>query len=254
MIGRAFFCLMNGRFLRAATSARRIVMRMVTPYDWQEGISHRASYVESRLESGTPVIMMSIADGIVALTVRRQARKVFEIYDRLMFGAIGQQSDIENLRTAAIDFAHQEGFQRSELDVTIQRVISALSQPMKRAFADFSLAPVVARSLFAEVGNTPVLDRYIVLDYDGDFSVRDDYAYVVGSEEAASEMRKALKEGYKADLTLDAARELLQTAWAKATDPSGAKGFAELVEQLSVEVALLDRHAHSDRAFRLLTD
>ena len=58
---------------------------------------------------------------------------------------------------------------RGEEDVTVQRVVSALSEPVKRAFSDFSSAPIVARSIFAEVGLTPDEDIYFTLDFDGDF-------------------------------------------------------------------------------------
>ncbi|HRK23019.1 MAG TPA: hypothetical protein PLX06_14470, partial [Fimbriimonadaceae bacterium] len=83
---------------------------MISPYDWQEGIGHRGQYVESRLAGGSPVLAVSIEEGIVLLTFRKQARKLFEIYDELAMGALGQQSDVEAMRQAAVDFAHQEGF------------------------------------------------------------------------------------------------------------------------------------------------
>ena len=116
----------------------------MTPYDWQEGMSHRAQYVESRLATGVPVIAVSLDPGILAVTYRRQSRKIYEIYDRLMFAGLGLQSDVEAMRVAAIDFSHQEGYQRSEQDVTIQRVVAAVSDPVKQAFANFGSPPVVA--------------------------------------------------------------------------------------------------------------
>ena len=91
---------------------------MFTPYDWQEGIGNRASYIEGKLSQGAPVLAVSLDAGILVLTYRRMSRKVYELYDRLVFGAIGQQSDIEALRTAALEFAHSEGYNRSEQDVT----------------------------------------------------------------------------------------------------------------------------------------
>jgi len=63
---------------------------MITPYDWQEGIGHRASYVDNKLAQGSPVMAISIGEGILLLTYRRQARKIYEIYDRLAYAAIGQ--------------------------------------------------------------------------------------------------------------------------------------------------------------------
>lgn len=225
---------------------------MLTPYDWQEGIGHRAQYVEARLTSGTPVLALSIEAGILALTVRRQARKLFEIYDRLLYSAIGQQSDVESLRVAAIDFTHQEGYQRSEQDVTIQRVVSALSQPMKRAFADFNTVPFVIKSLFAEVDDHPDQDCYYVMDFDGDYSVRQGAAYLAGSEEGAAEIKKAFAGLDRSSLTVDAAIEALKPIWARAMDPEGSKDFAALTENLTPEIVLLERRPKGENRFRIL--
>lgn len=225
---------------------------MFTPYDWQEGIGHRAQYVESRLATGTPVLAVSVDAGIVALTVRRQARKLFEIYDRLFYSAIGQQSDAESLRVAAIDFAHQEGYQRSEADVTIQRVIMAMSQPLKRAFADFNTVPFVVRSLFVEVGDSPAEDQYYLLDYDGDFMIRRQMAYLVGSEEAAAEVKERYENLQPPTLTPEAALEALKPIWAAAVDPSGEKDFAALTAHLTPEAALMLRKPTGENRFRLL--
>src|SRR3569832_1464768 len=126
---------------------------MFTPYDWQEGIGNRAQYIEAKLAQGAPVVAVSLEDGILVFTYRRQARKIYEVYDRLIFAGIGQQSDVEALRMAAVDFASEE-------DVTIQRVATALSAPLKIAFSDFSTSPLVARSLFAEVGPSIEDDLY----------------------------------------------------------------------------------------------
>jgi len=61
---------------------------MITPYDWQEGIGNRAQYIEGKLKLGSPVLAVSIEAGIVAFTMRRQTRKIFEVYDRLLFSAV----------------------------------------------------------------------------------------------------------------------------------------------------------------------
>lgn len=225
---------------------------MLSPYDWQEGIGHRAGYVEARLSAGTPVLAVSLPEGVLAVTVRRQARKLFEVYDRLMLGAVGQQSDIESLRVAAIDFAHQEGFQRSEEDVTIQRVVGALSQPLKRAFADFNQTPLVVRGLFAEVCDSPNEDRYFVLDYDGDYSVREKWAYIAGNEEVAGRIRDAMSALDPSALTLDTAVPALQQVWATVIEPD-RPDFAALTANLHPETALLRRGPGIERRFRLLT-
>lgn len=204
-------------------------------------MTHRASFVEARLQGGTPVVAASCAEGILMLTARRQAAKIYEVYDRLMVGLIGQQSDVESLRVAAIDFSHQEGFQRSEQDVTVQRVINAISTPLKRAFSDFNTAPFVARALFAEVGTTPADDIFYVLEYDGDYAVRRGAAFISGDQDSGDAIYGALSKHRDKVLSLKETRTLLESAWARGVDPSGEKGFGELTENLSVEAAVLRR-------------
>lgn len=223
---------------------------MLTPYDWQEGISHRAQYVESRLASGTPVIALSLETGVLAFTVRRQARKIYEVYDRLLFSAIGQQSDVESLRVAAIEYAHQEGYQRSEEDVTVQRVVAALSQPLKRAFADFNTVPFVAKSIFAQVEDDPERDEYYVLDYDGDFSVRQGMAYLAGSDEGSHAIKEAFESQELGNLSVEKAIEALKPIWAAAMDPTREKSFEALTENLTPEAVLLERRPRGETRFR----
>lgn len=224
---------------------------MVTPYDWQEAVSHRAGYIESRLSGGAPVIAASHRDGIVIVTVRRQAQKIYEIYDRLVFAGLGQQSDVEQLRVTAIDFAHQEGFQRSEEDVSIQRVVMALSQPMKRAFGDFNTAPFVARSLFAEVGSGPEKDRFFLLDYDGDYSIRGGWALLHGGRTLEPEIVDRMQAAVKPNGKVEAVVKALQDVWASLVG-GGEKTFAELTENLQPETVLMMRTGFDTNRFRVL--
>lgn len=220
---------------------------MVTPYDWQEGIGNRAQYVESRLTQGMPVIAFSLKEGILLYTRRRQARKIFEIYDRLAYAAIGQQSDLETLRMAAIDFAHQEGFNRSEEDVTLQRVVTALSAPVKRSFSDFTAAPVVARSVFVEIGDKLEDDRFAILDYDGDYQIRGSWGYVAGESEVGMQIHDGLAALKPAKLNVETAITAINDLWERSV-PDERRPTA-----LRPEVALLQRSADTVNRFRLLT-
>ena len=222
---------------------------MLTPYDWQEGIGNRAQYIEGKLAQGAPVLALSRPEGVLLLTYRRQAKKIYEIYDRLVFAGVGQQSDVEAIRNAALEFASKEGFQRSEEDVTIQRVVSAMSVPLKRAFADFGAAPAVARSLFAEVGETPEEDTYFTLDYDGDYAVSKGRAAIAGSLETGETLDKALAQ-VGAEGGLEETIDALRPIWAKAVDPEGEKGDA--TDGLTLEAALMDRRPGRENRFRVL--
>lgn len=215
---------------------------MFTPYDWQEGIGHRAQYVANKLAHGVPVAALSLDEGILVATFRRQTRKIYEIYDLLVFSAIGQQSDIEALRVAAVEFAHREGYSRSEQDVTVQRVVSGLSQPLKKAFGDFNASPFVARSLFAELGRTPDDDQYYVLDFDGDYSSRKKRCALAGSDEQTAKLGELLAQ---CPLKLAQALEFLEQRWPFEEGQSA--------DGLRFEAALMDRTTDREARFRHLT-
>lgn len=224
---------------------------MFTPYDWQEGIGHRAQYIQAKLAQGSPVLAVSLEAGILVFTYRRQARKIYEIYDRLIFAGIGQQSDVEAVRVAALEFASKEGFNRSEEDVTIQRVATAMSGPLKKAFSDFSSSPVVARSLFAEVGETVAEDLYYVIDYDGDFTTSRNYAIVTGTTETAAPDLSKLADLQSS--TPEAAFEALKEIWLSFVDPEVEESGDEARKGLTPEAVLLERSNARDNRFRLLT-
>jgi len=225
---------------------------MITPYDWQEGIANRAQYIEGKLKQGAPVLAVSIDAGILVYTMHRQSRKIFEIYDRLLFSAVGQQSDVEALRSAAVEFAHQEGYARSEQDVTIQRVITALSGSVKKAFSDFQTAPLVARSVFAEVGETVGDDVFYVLDYDGDYAITHGYALVAGAHEAVEPLRERL-ENFDRSQAPEAALETLRGLWLEAMAAlDDTRSIDEIVRDLTPEALLLERSNTREDRFRIL--
>jgi proteasome alpha subunit len=227
---------------------------MLTPYDWQEAIGHRAQYIESRLSHGTPVIAISIADGILLYTYRRQARKLFEIYDELAMAGMGQQSDVEAVRIASVDFAHQEGFNRSEKDVTIQRVVTAVSGPIKRAFADFSAAPVIARTLFVEVGPTPAQDQFVMVDYDGDFHARRQYGFLAPTPESTAILEEKLANLFLSTAAKETAIAELDAVFLAAIASEEIAKPDELTEGMSKEVAFLEREPHHLSRFRYTTE
>lgn len=227
---------------------------MYTPYQWQESIGHRAEFVEARLAHGVPVIAVSIEAGILFYTYRRQARKLFEIYDQLAMAAIGQQSDIEAMRIAAIDFAHQEGYARSESDVTIHRVANAISGPMKRAFADFSAAPVVARAVFGEVGATPADDRFIMVEYDGDYHVRREYGFVAPHGEMAQLLDQRLEQAHLATATVETALDSLDKLWKDMRASEEVRDKSPLNDEYNREAALLERATTSSIRFKTVVD
>lgn len=229
---------------------------MYSPYDFNQSIAHRAEYVEERLKNGAPVIGLSYNGGVLLFTVKRTQRKVFEIYDQLMYSAIGAQADVEAIRLAAIDFAHQEGFARSPDDVSIQRLVGfVLSPALKRAFSDPMTSPHVIRAIFAEVGSTPDDDAFFVLNYDGEFSNQSRFGVAGGSDAAQDAMREELDK-YDDVPNLQTALQRARTAWSagstRSSDDSETDALEEALKEGEIEVAVLERNTPRESKFRLL--
>jgi proteasome alpha subunit len=255
-------------------------------YDWNNALQQRNEYVEDRLKDGSPVVAVSFEGGILMLTLRgSQQRKVYEVYDRLMMGALGKQSDVESLRLAAIDSAHREGFERSPDDVSIQRLVGfGLSPAVKRVYNDQQTIPLTLRAVFAELGRTPDTDHLFVLGYDGEFKTRTGAAVAAGTSYAEEQAEESLKDA--TPTTLTEALKTALTAWGvgrarlapepekrdededfdplaergtesegprMTTDPTVAVREA-IKDGASVEAALLQRNTSRETKFRLLRD
>jgi proteasome alpha subunit len=249
-----------------------------TPYDWNQSIITRSEYIEERLRDGSPVVGLSVPEGVLLLSVHRAQRKIYEIYDRLIFGGVGNQSDIELMRNSAIDFAHREGFQRSPDDVTAQRLVgSVLSPALKKAFGDPFTAPFVFRGLFAELGDRQEHDGFYSLGFDGEYRVENRFSVVGGSLEAENAMIELLHANVEQAADRASAIKLCLEVWAagkaharRRTPVVGRTVVQETeedeeVEILSegellkteiaagkVEVGLLERRTPRESKFRLL--
>jgi proteasome alpha subunit len=237
---------------------------MYSPFDFNQTIVHRAEYVEERLKGGSPVVGVSYDGGVLLFTVRRAPRKIFEIYDQMMFAALGNQADVEAVRLAAIDFCHQEGFQRSPDDVSVQRLVGfAISPPLKRAFGDPMTTPNVMRAVFAEMGKTPDKDSFFVLNYDGEFTSTQRFAIAAGSDGAQDAMQESLEKSLSENMPdFSSALQSAAAAWKAGTQPVASDDedspskesdeFAEAFKEGRVEAAILERFTPRESKFRLL--
>ncbi len=166
----------------------------MNPFDWQNSLAQRAQYIQARLAQGLPAAAISLPEGIVAAAIARSSRKVYEIYDRIGMTALGQQADIEALRVGAIDFCHREGYERSESDVTLSRLTMSVSQSLKRAFADFRASPIAVRALMIEIEDDPASDRYMTMDFDGEYTPCFGAGCIAGRDDVAELLRSRLAE------------------------------------------------------------
>ncbi|MDR3710109.1 MAG: hypothetical protein P4L33_17585 [Capsulimonadaceae bacterium] len=248
----------------------------VSPYEWNESIRQRNEYIEDRLKDGSPVVAISYDNGVLILCLRPTQRKIFEIYDKLVLAAIGNQADIESIRTGAIDIAHREGFSRSPDDVSIQRIVGfAVSPSIKKVYADPFAAPIVIRALFAELGKTADVDQYLIVSYDGEFTRSQHYAVIAGTDYAEERVLNHLKSETEGNIpTLQQALRAAVYAWGigrkhieeedreEGDLPSDREKSGDvsdfLTEHLnsgwSVEAAILERSSHRESRYRVLAE
>lgn len=219
------------------------------PYRWLEAIGNRREYISEQMKGGTPVFALSRPEGILLLGVGIGHSKIFEIYDRHAFAALGHPVDIEKLRQAAIEAAHVEGFNRSSKDVTLRRLISfALSTTLKHSFEQIFSPPFIVESIFAELGEAVAQDVLVRVHYDGNHHYETSGVLVAGNDrkketDAAGWLRKQLKP----EDSLERATGLCLAVWQAMADE---KPIADLVVPdnpvltipgKTVEAALLDR-------------
>ncbi len=230
------------------------------PYRWLEAIGNRREYIRDQIKGGTPVFALSRPEGILLLGIGPGQTKIFEIYDRHAFGALGHPVDIEKVRQAAIEAAHLEGFNRSSADVTLRRLISfALSTTLKNSFEQIFSPPLMVESLFAELGDTPVQDVLVRVHYDGNHRYESSGIVVAFSDsQREEEAANWLQRNLKAKDPLAQAVSLCLAAWQALVQN---KSFAELnpppepllkLEGKSVEAALLDRQVRGSVHYRVL--
>ena len=236
------------------------------PYRWVEAIATRRDYIETQLSSGSPIIALTYADGILLFTVGHQ--KLFEIYDRISLGAIGHPGDIERLRMAAIELASTEGFARSAADVSLRRLAYySLSPLMKNAFEQIYGAPFLARLLFAEIGSAPAEDLILRVEYDGAISQQKSdetgFAVLAATKKSADQMEQFLEREHRDGETLADALELAFDAWTVgqkiADEPTALPAREEIrsrrFEQAgdgAIEAIVLERNARSAQQYRSL--
>jgi len=230
------------------------------PYRWLEAIGNRREYIRDQIKGGTPVFAVSRPEGILLLGIGQGNSKVFEIYDRHAFAALGHPVDIEKIRQAAIEAAHIEGFNRSSRDVTLRRLISfALSTTLKNSFEQIFSPPIMVESIFAELGQTADEDILVRVHYDGNHRYENDSVVIAFwdsklEEEAVTWVRKSIK----AKDPLAQVVSVCLTAWSALVEN---RGFADLsppeepllkIEGKSVESALLDRKLTGSVHYRSL--
>jgi len=230
------------------------------PYRWLEAINNRREYIRDQIQGGTPVFAVSRPEGILLLGVGQGQSKVFEIYDRHGFAALGHPVDIEKLRQTAIEAAHMEGFNRSSRDVTLRRLISfSLSTTLKNSFEQIFSPPFLVECIFAEVGAKPDQDMLVRVHYDGNHRYETHGVMIAHSnireeEEATAWLAKHLKPKDSIRQVASSCLIVWKTLMEKGSFDQ-LKAPAKQVHSIEgkvVEAALLDRSRPDPVHYRIL--
>ena len=189
-------------------------MMLEDPYRWVETVANRREYLEDQLRGGSPAVGIPCEDGAMLLTFGRGGQKLFEIYDRVAFAAMGHPADIERLRIAMIDMAHVDGFTNSVADVSLQRLVNFGVAPLiKNAFDEIFHAPYIIRALMAEIGPAQGAAFYTI-DCDGSFERVDPYGVIAGTARAAETMRGHLEGSGAAGMGMEKVLDVALRTWA----------------------------------------
>ncbi len=175
------------------------------PFRWLEAIATRHSYVQEKLRKGQPVIAVPYNEGTLMMGFSQQPGKVFELYDRIAMGGLGHPADVERLRMTLLDLAHLEGFNRSDKDVTIARLLQfGIAPALKQNFEEVVRAPYLAQLLLMELDfdNTPLFFR---VNYDGHWESFKKGAVIAGDSNLTDVVEKKINAFDFASRPLDQA-------------------------------------------------
>lgn len=175
------------------------------PFRWMEAIATRHSYVQEKIKNGQPVMGVPYKDGALLLGFAPQPGKIFEIYDRIALGALGHPADVEKLRMTLLDTAHLEGFNRSDKDVTLARILQfGIAPGMKQNFEEIARAPYLVQLLMMELdfnGNS----HFFRMNYDGHWEILKKGGAIAGDPEIMEWIQNKIESTSFSDLPLEKA-------------------------------------------------
>lgn len=219
------------------------------PFRWMEAISTRHSYVQEKLRKGQPVIAVPFQEGALMMGFTPQPGKIFEVYDRIALGSLGHPADVERLRMTLLDMAHLEGFNRSEKDVTIARLLQfGVAPALKQNFEEVMRAPYLVKLLLMEMNfeNQPLFFR---LNYDGHWEMFKKGTVIAGDDKESEYIEKEIGKRDFASLPLEQALVEVSRLWEESKkqgteeEPGAEKGtamtLAEVFENWTLEAAVL---------------
>ncbi len=232
------------------------------PFRWMEAISTRHSYVQEKLKKGQPVLAVPYKDGALVMGFTAQPGKIFEVYDRIALGSLGHPADVERLRMTLLDMAHIEGFNRSDKDVTLARLLQfGIAPAMKQNFEEVMRAPYLVKLLFAEIDfdNRPFFFR---LNYDGHWEMFKIGVVISGDDKESGWIQKQIEQTDFASFTLEQALKEVCRLWEEGKKLVSSKSedadelptsLAEAFDRWTLEAAVLSTATERKALYRAVT-
>ena len=233
------------------------------PFQWMEAISTRHSYVQEKLKNGQPVLAVPFNEGALIMGFTQQLGKIFEVYDRIALGGLGHPADVERLRMTLLDMAHLEGFNRSDKDVTIARLLQfGIAPALKQNFEEIQRAPYLAKLLLVEIGfdDRPLFFR---LNYDGHWETFKQGAVISGQDKESDWMDKKISKTEFAAMPLDEALREVCEIWEEgkkqvpveedAAEEEKPVPLSKAFDRYSLEGAVLSTASGRKSLYRTLT-
>jgi proteasome alpha subunit len=203
----------------------------------------RSEYARKNISRGRNVVVVSCADGVlfVAENVSSALHKLYELYDRIGFAAVGKYNEFETLRTAGVRMADLRGYSYDRRDVNAGSLAKFYAQNLGAIFTE-QTKPFEVEIVVAGVGASPEEDELYRLTFDG--SINDEPGYLAMGGQA-DQLVEVLKDGYDAQAPLVDAFALAL----RALSTGGDNGSRRELTTDVLEVAVLER-ARPGRAFR----
>ncbi|WP_026924687.1 proteasome subunit alpha [Glycomyces arizonensis] len=203
----------------------------------------RAEYARKNISRGRNVVALSCADGVlfVAENVSSALHKLYELYDRIGFAAVGRYNEFENLRTAGVRMADLRGYSYDRRDVNAASLAKAYAQTLGAIFSE-QTKPFEVEICVAGVGADAQADELYRLTFDG--SINDEPGYLAMGGQA-EQLIEVLREGHDFEAPLSDSFALAL----RALGAGGENGARRELTTDVLEVAMLER-ARPGRAFR----
>ena len=161
-----------------------------------------------------------------------------------------------------LDMAHIEGFNRSDKDVTLARLLQfGIAPAMKQNFEEVMRAPYLVKLLFAEIDfdNRPLFFR---LNYDGHWEMFKKGVVISGDDKESGWIQKQIEQTDFASFTLEQALKEVCRLWEEGKKLVSSKSedadelptsLAEAFDRWTLEAAVLSTATERKALYRAVT-